>query len=307
MKKLLNIDGGGVRVYFPLLILNYIEKKTGMKIIDLFDFYSGVSASSIILAGILTKYTVEDIIHKFKTLSSLIFYRSYTYMVQSGFGILYSKYPDLNINEQFQKFYQDLKLSDVKKPLLILTHDLSKNKPKCFHSYKEKNDYNLWEIIRGSTAAPTYFPAYELDEYMLIDGGIVANNLSDLIFTHALTHYGKEEEYFQISIGTGCYNPKLSSPPSGLWSWSGPILNVLFSAASINDMNNLKRIGVYDNLKHFYRLDLNLDDDITLDDYTAFDKMDNIFDKWLEENKTELDKICEELIINTKIEDDKVI
>jgi patatin-like phospholipase/acyl hydrolase len=81
MKKLLNIDGGGVRVYFPLLILNYIEKKTNKKIIDLFDFYSGVSASSIILAGLLTNYSVEEIIKKFKTLSAQIFYKSYLYSI----------------------------------------------------------------------------------------------------------------------------------------------------------------------------------------------------------------------------------
>ena len=31
MKKILNIDGGGVRVYFPLLILDYIEQKTSVQ------------------------------------------------------------------------------------------------------------------------------------------------------------------------------------------------------------------------------------------------------------------------------------
>ena len=59
MKRLLNIDGGGVRVYFPLLILDYIEQKTGKNILDLFDYYAGVSASSIILSGLLTKYSVK--------------------------------------------------------------------------------------------------------------------------------------------------------------------------------------------------------------------------------------------------------
>ena len=66
MKKLLNIDGGGVRVYFSILILNYIEEKTGKEIIDLFDYYSGVSASSILLSALLTKYKLKDIIQLFK-------------------------------------------------------------------------------------------------------------------------------------------------------------------------------------------------------------------------------------------------
>ena len=44
MKRLLNIDGGGVRVYFPLLILDYIEQRTGKKILDLFDFCLKISS-----------------------------------------------------------------------------------------------------------------------------------------------------------------------------------------------------------------------------------------------------------------------
>jgi len=305
MKKILNIDGGGVRVYFPLLILNYIEKKTGEKIIDLFDFFSGVSASAIILSGLLTIYSLEEIIKKFKELSSQIFYKSYFYTIKSMFGVLDSKYPDYYINYEFQKLYKELKISDIKKPFIILTYDLSSSKPKCFHSYHKIDDNNLdyllWELIRSSTAAPTYFPAYQLNNLTLIDGGIVANNLSELSFTHALSHFGNDENFLQLSIGTGNYLPKFNNPPSGLLSWSGPIFDVLFSAASTNDMNKLMKIGRYENLKHFFRLDINLNENILLDDYNAFDKMDIIFNKWLNENKDEIDKICDEIIKNTRI------
>jgi len=293
MKKLLNIDGGGVRVYFPLLILKYIETKTGKKIIDLFDFFSGVSASSIILSGLLTNYTIDEIIIKFKTLSTQIFYKSYTYTLTSGFGLFNSKYPDYWINLEFQNLYNDLMISHIKKPLIILTYDLESSKPKCFHSYKETDhEYKLWEVVRGSTAAPTYFPAHKLGDYTLIDGGVVANNMSEVIFTHALDHFGNDDDFLQLSIGTGYLNTKLKTPPTGLWSWSGPIFDVMFTASSLNDMNNLKKIGKFEKLKHFYRLDIDLDEHITLDDYTAFDKMDKIFEKWLLNNSCQLDLIC---------------
>ncbi len=198
MKRLLNIDGGGVRVYFPLLILDYIEQKTGKNILDLFDFYAGVSASSIILSGLLTKYSVKEFLKLFKELSKTIFYRSYYYILKSGFGIFNSKYTDYFINQEFEIFFNNLKLSDVKKPLTMLSYDLIDSKPIYFDSYAE--DHNLWEIVRGSTAAPTYFPPYQLDSKLLVDGGIVTNNMSELIFTKALSYYGKEEEFFQLSI-----------------------------------------------------------------------------------------------------------
>ncbi len=296
MKRLLNIDGGGVRVYFPLLILNYIEQRTGKKILDLFDYYSGVSASSIILSGLLTKYSVKEIIDLFKELSKVIFYKSYYYSITSGFGLLSSKYPECYINEEFQKFFKDMKLSDVKKPLSILTYDLANSKPICWHSYSCASDYNLWEIVRGSTAAPTYFPPYKLESHLLVDGGVVTNNLSELIFTHALTHFGKEENFFQLSIGTGSYNPKPHNAPSGLLSWSGSIINVFFNASASYEMGQLKKLSLIENLKYFYRVDINLETDITLDDYNAFDQMDQIFTKWLEANIDYLNNICDDLI-----------
>ena len=51
MKKLLNIDGGGVRVYFSLLILNYIEMKTNknQKLIIIFCTVVGIDDKSVYL------------------------------------------------------------------------------------------------------------------------------------------------------------------------------------------------------------------------------------------------------------------
>jgi patatin-like phospholipase/acyl hydrolase len=297
MKKLLNIDGGGVRVYFPLLIMNYIEKKTNKKIIDIFDFYSGVSASSIILSAILTNYSIEQVIELFKRIAKIIFYKSYFYTIKSCFGLLQSKYSDYYINTEFEKFFTGLKLSDAKKPLSILTYDLANSSPICWHSFHDTHkEYDLWKLVRGSTSAPTYFPPFILDSHILIDGGVITNNLSELIFTHALVYYGHQEEFFQISIGTGNYNPKITHTPSGLWSWSSSIINVFFNASASYEMNTLKKISKIENLKHFFRLDIDLDKDIKLDDYTAFDKMDNIFAKWLEQNQSWLDAICEQLM-----------
>jgi len=299
MKKLLNIDGGGIRIYLSLLILKYIENKTNKKIIDMFDYFAGVSASSIILAGLLTRYSVDDMIKIFKEIANKIFYRSYYYSLISGFGLFNSKYPDYYINEEFKRVFEDMKLSDVKKPLSILTYDLETNKPVSFHSYKctgtPNNDYKLWELVRSSTAAPTYFPPYVLDNYTLIDGGVVTNNLSEYIFINALEHFGKDEEYSQLSIGTGLYIRKFETLPGGLWSWSGSIMDVLFSATANYEMSTLNKISHFEKLKTYNRIDIELNEPIIMDDYTAFDKIENIFNMWLNLYQQDLDKICSEL------------
>ena len=303
MKRLLNIDGGGIRIYLSLLILKYIEGQTNKKIIDLFDYFAGVSASSIILAGLLTRYSVDEMIIIFKDITNKIFYKSYYYSITSGFGLFNSKYPDYYINEEFKKVFEDIKLSDVKKPLSILTYDMETNKPVSFHSYTtctpclctQNNNYKLWELVRSSTAAPTYFPPYILDKYTLIDGGVVTNNLSEYIFINALEQFGTDEEYSQLSIGTGTYNHKFETLPRGLWSWSGSIMDVLFSATSNYEMSTLNKISHFEKLKTYNRVDIKLNEPIAMDDYTSFDKMDSIFDSWLNINQEDLDKICSEL------------
>jgi patatin-like phospholipase/acyl hydrolase len=296
MKKLLNIDGGGVRVYFSLLILQYIEKKTGKQVVDLFDFYSGVSASSIVLGCLLTSHTVDELIDVFETISKKMFYRSWCDILTSFNGLFYSKYSSYYIENEFKKIFQDTRLSQVKKPLSILAYDLISHTPVLFESWNNTiSSVKLWKAIRGSTAAPTFFPPLVYDKHMLIDGGIVSNNLSDLARENAKKMYGYKEQILQVSIGTGRYLPKVTYAPSGLWSWTG-LFGVLFSAQSNYRMHRLLTKPKVLNQPGFYRFDIVLDQDISLDNYNAFDNMTNIFTKWLECNKTQLDELCWELV-----------
>ena len=139
MKKLLNIDGGGVRVYWSLLVLEYIENKTGKQIVDLFDFFSGVSASSIVMGCLLTKHSVKEIINMFETITRKMFYRSWCDCIISLNGLLYSKYSEHYIEQEFKLMFDDTRLHQVKKPLVILTHDLISHNPISFESWNNEN------------------------------------------------------------------------------------------------------------------------------------------------------------------------
>ena len=296
MKKLLNIDGGGVKVYLTLHILKYIENKTNKKIIDLFDFFAGVSVSSLIISCLLLNYSIDELILIIKNISKNIFSRSNYYIITSLFGLIKSKYSDYNINIELNNYIKDNKLINLKKPILILTYDLIKNMPIYYKSYDENNqDILLWEIIRGSVSAPTYFQPYQLDDKLLIDGGIVANNLSELIIIEA-NNYFKNELFYQLSLGTGIYLPKIKSIPNGLFSWSNLIIDTIFNASSEYQLDLLHKENKKENLKYFHRLNFILEEIIELDDYLSFEKMDIIFEKWLDNNKIYLDNICDELL-----------
>jgi len=296
MKKLLNIDGGGVRVYWSLLVLEYIENKTGKQIIDLFDYFSGVSASSIVMGCLLTKYSVKELINMFESISRKMFYRSWCDVFTSFNGLLYSKYSHYYIEQEFKKIFGDIRLNQVKKPLTILSYDLQSHTPVSFESWTSPNsNIKLWKAIRGSTAAPTFFPPLVHDDFMLIDGGIISNNLSDFTYQGAKTFYGPEEKFLHVSIGTGRYLPKITYKPSGLWAWSG-LFGALFSASSNYRMCKLLTRPKIPNQPGFYRFDFILNTDIILDDCSSFEKIKEIFTGWLICNKSQLDQVCDELV-----------
>jgi hypothetical protein len=59
--------------------------------------------------------------------------------------------------------------------------------------------------------------------------------------------------------------------------------------------SEVNKISHFEKLKKYDRVDIELNEQIVLDDYTSFDKMDAIFNMWINIYHTDLDKICSEL------------
>ena len=94
------------------------------------------------------------------------------------------KWPDKELNEAIQRLVgKDTRLGDVKKPLFITAMNFKHDIPKVFGSMNEDDkDLLLWEVIRCSVAANTYFPTwnpYHDDRKdFFTDGGTWANTPS---------------------------------------------------------------------------------------------------------------------------------
>src|SRR5689334_7449795 len=61
-RKLLELDGGGIRVVLTLSILAAIEKQLGQRLCDYFDYIAGTSTGAIIAAGLAKGMTVDELI-----------------------------------------------------------------------------------------------------------------------------------------------------------------------------------------------------------------------------------------------------
>ncbi len=313
MKNILSIDGGGVRCYMPLRLLCEIEKRTNTPICNLFDYFTGVSASSLILGLLLVKnqdgtpkFTTSKILQEFKENCKNIFYYSYFDLVKTGWGWLAPKYS----NSKFQKILQDnfgkTCLGELLKPICILTYDLN-HEYSCYFNNNENGFLEISQCILCSTAAPTYFYPYNYNydnvDHAFIDGGVITNNPAELCFIKASEHY-KHDNFYTISIGTGyTFEKKANSVFSyGLLGWSKNIINTLFdanSSAQITELNMLDIIVKREKQKNsLNRIDFELEKDINLDDVEAFNMMEKIMDKWIENNNELINKLCNKLLEN---------
>ena len=120
MKNILSVDGGGIRSYIPLRMLNYIENKTQIPIADLFDYFSGVSAGAIITSWLLIKdvnnkpkYSTNQILEVFEDLCKKIFPRVFTNRLKVAFGFLGSKYNNTTITESVNEICQYIKIKGI--------------------------------------------------------------------------------------------------------------------------------------------------------------------------------------------------
>src|SRR5215210_4815135 len=104
MKKVLSIDGGGIRGIIPAMVLAEIEARTGKRSAEMFDLVAGTSTGGILALG-LTKpgqdgkpeYSAKKLIDLYETEGRKIFSIPVWHRVHSVGGLAEEKYPATGI------------------------------------------------------------------------------------------------------------------------------------------------------------------------------------------------------------------
>ncbi|KAM9683772.1 85/88 kDa calcium-independent phospholipase A2 isoform 1-T1 [Dama dama] len=180
---LLCLDGGGVKGLVIIQLLIAIEKASGIATKDLFDWVAGTSTGGILALAILHGKSMAYMRGVYFRMKDEVFRGSRPY--ESG------------PLEEFLKreFGEHTKMTDVKKPKVMLTGTLSDRQPAELHLFRNyeapecvreprfSQNINLkppthpseqlvWRAARSSGAAPTYFRP----NGRFLDGGLLANN-----------------------------------------------------------------------------------------------------------------------------------
>lgn len=231
-RKLLALDGGGIRGLITIEVLGEIERllrealggKKNFVLADYFDYIGGTSTGAIIAACLSLGMSVDKLRAFYVKNGEAMFEEA------SVLRRLHYKYEDDRLIKKFKEVIGDDTVtlgSDKLRTLLMLvlrnaTTDspwpISNNPYAKYNDPKRKFSnlkLPLWQLVRASTAAPTYFPPEVIliddkQRFIFVDGGVTTyNNPAFQLFLMATVEPFKlmwqtgEKQMLLVSIGTG--------------------------------------------------------------------------------------------------------
>jgi len=313
MKRILSIDGGGIRGIIPAMVLAEIEKTTNKPIADLFDLIAGTSTGGILACGLTApddhgrpKYTASALLAMYVDHGREIFPH---HLFQKITAYVEEKYPASGIERVLRTYVGSTRLSQVITEIFVTAYDIERRKPKFFRSQDAKQDpsldHPLWMVARSTSAAPTYFEPFKLPgdggEYeALVDGGVFANNPAMCAYVDGSAGPGqtRPDEVLLVSLGTGAENRPIEYDSAKDWGqlqWARPVLNVVFDGVSSTTDYQLEQIiGANDYFRFQTELTLASDDMDLVESKNLADLQDQ-GRKLIKDNAAALARLCARL------------
>lgn len=252
-KRILALDGGGIRGALTSGYLIEIEAllrrrhgKPDLRLADYFDLIGGTSTGAIIAGGLALGMSAEEITRHYLTLGRSAFKK-----VLLPFK---ARFNEKAVIEQLQTIFGNRKLGDesLRTGLCVVAKraDTGSVWPLINHPrgkyYARNAQIPLRDVIRASTAAPTYFIPQTLDVGgqvgAFVDGGVsMANNPALQLFLVA-TLKGfpfrwpvGDNNLLLVSLGTGQwgYQRKVEEvTDTGLLGWASEVPEMLMQDAN---------------------------------------------------------------------------
>jgi hypothetical protein len=243
-KRILSLDGGGIRGILTLQFLQVIEsaikKRFGDNTLlcDYFDLIGGTSTGSIIAAGLACGMTVDALQKLYLNIGASVFKTGGfgKFLPSSLQGTLAPKFPSGPLQAELDKQLgadTTLDSDQIRTGLMIMTKRLDTGSPWPLNNggkgtyAAQDGALRLTQVIRASTAAPTYFAPEEIAIHRhdgsivdgaFVDGGVTPFNdpALQLLMLAALQGHGftwptGKDRLLIVSIGTGQYKQPRSA------------------------------------------------------------------------------------------------
>ena len=308
MVTILSIDGGGIRGIIPATFLMEFEKRTGEPVCELFDLVAGTSTGGI-LAAMLTvpnghgkpRYSAEEVRSAYLENGRTIFQKNLLNSVKTLGGLGGPKYSPSGLDTMLEKYLGNYRLHTTLTEILIPAYDMMSSCPWFFktsfalHHRAPEDDPLLSQVVRATTAAPTYFPPLTMEEHCMIDGGVFACNPALCAYTQAKNMYPDEYDFLIVSLGTGLHLHHWTCSEISGWgiaNWAVPIGSVILNSSSETVNYQLRALTGSEN---YMRLQVHLDKHSTrMDDAseTNMRRLVTVAQQAVIQESVKIDQLC---------------
>jgi len=244
-RKLLALDGGGIRGVLTLQVLIRMEEilaeKSGQgenfRLCNFFDYIGGTSTGAIIAAGLAIGKSAKWLSEFYKEVGPAMFEKTF---ILRRLKSLYKSEP---LAEKLKEVFgadTTLDSDKLKCLLLVVTRNVTTDSPwpistnpYAKYNAPDRSDRNtkipLWKLVRASTAAPVFFPPEvvqwdpndESKAFVFEDGGLTPYNNPAFLISRMATHPAYklgwqtgEKNLLVMSVGTGAA-PKVDAEVLG--------------------------------------------------------------------------------------------
>ena len=255
-KRILAIDGGGIKGVFPASFLATVEDSIRDNVANYFDLIVGTSTGGIIALGLGLGLSATEILAFYEESGPLIF--GGNRRLRKLRWLRTTKYNSAPLKEALKNRFGAKKLGDSKKRLVIPSLNLENGEvyiyktahhPRLQRDYKEK----AVDVALATSAAPTYFPAHRATTGTpLIDGGVWANNPVGMSVVEAISVLEWPRNSLKV-LSLGCTTEPLNidrgrNSPRGLSYWTPKLLDVFMHAQSHSSLGTAKLLAGHDNI-----------------------------------------------------------
>ncbi len=261
-RKLLAIDGGGIRGVLSIEVLMQIERlareaygEPHLVLADCFDYIAGTSTGAIIAAGLAVGLPTDEIRSLYEESGPLMFSPA---RLRDRLRFQYDDEPLAVMLKERLGAGTTLGSDRLRTLLLIMLRDATtdspwpvSNNPAALFNDPELPSCNLqfplWQLVRASTAAPIFFPPEVITvgdrDHIFVDGSLTpfANPAFQLFLSATVDEYRLrwpcgEDRMLLVSVGTGMSSraePGLTPERMTLFYQATTVPQAMLSASTV--------------------------------------------------------------------------
>lgn len=286
MRRVLVIDGGGIKGVFPAAFLSTIEDSIQSPVRDYFDLIVGTSTGGILALGLGLSHSAQEILKMYVEDGPKIFGGSRLLgWVRSWIAARYNSEP---LKAVLSGVFRERCLGESLNRLVIPSLNLETGEVhvwKTAHHTRFERDYKATavDVAMATSAAPTYFPAFRSASGLpLVDGGMWANNPVLVAVVEALAVLGWPSQDLRI-LSLGCTTTALDIRLArrlalGKLYWANKVADAFMQGQSSSALGMARLLLDYHNKDNIIRISPLVSAKFSLDKTSEIDSLRGLGD-----------------------------